>query len=311
MAIAPSQTGIDPQALFAIRDLEMRARVVVEGLRSGLHRSPMEGFSVEFTEYRQYSLGDDLRYLDWHALARTDREYIKKFEDETNLRCHILLDTSRSMLFGSLPYTKSEYARTLAATLAYFLLHQRDVVGLSLFDSRIRDYMPSKWGPGHLHQLLAKLERKPEGRRPTNLGNALEEVAKLNRKRSLILILSDFLTPPEKWGVELGHLVAMSHDVRAVQILDPAEQSLEFGKAAQWEDLETGNRLYIDPSVARLDYLEKFKSHQVAVKQSLEERGVWLQTVSTDQPLDFVLLEMIQQSGVARNMARTNPRESG
>ena len=303
----PTQTGIDPQALLAIRDLEMRARVVVEGLWSGLHRSPLEGFSVEFTEYRQYSPGDDLRYLDWRALARTDREYIKKFEDETNLRCHIVLDTSRSMQFGSLDYNKSEYARTLAATLAYFLLHQRDVVGLSLFDSEVRDYVPARWRPGHLRLVLSKLERKPEGR-ATNLGHALEEVAKLNTKRSLILIISDFLTPPSEWEVELGHLVAMRHDIRAVQILDPAEQSLDFGSAAQWEDLETGSRLYIDPQVARENYLEKFEAHQASVRQSFEERGVYLQTASTNTPLDYVLLEMIQHSGMARNMARTNTR---
>ena len=223
-------TGIDPKALIAIRDLELRARVVVEGLWSGMHRSPLEGFSVEFTEYRQYSPGDDLRYLDWKALARTDREYIKKFEDETNLRCHIILDTSKSMSFGSLDYNKAEYARTLAATLAYFLLHQRDVVGLSLFDSEIRKYVPPRWRPGHLRLLLSKLE--------TNLGHALEEVAMLSRKRSLMLIVSDFLTPPETWVTQLGHLTAMSHDVRAIQILDPAEISLDFGRAAHWEDME-------------------------------------------------------------------------
>lgn len=304
-----SNTGIDPQALLAIRDLEMRARVVVEGLWSGLHRSPLEGFSVEFTEYRQYSPGDDLRYLDWKALARTDREYIKKFEDETNLRCHIVLDTSRSMLFGSLDYNKSEYARTLAATLAYFLLHQRDVVGLSIFDSEIRDYLPARWRPGHLRLLLSKLERKPGGR-ATNLGNALEEVALLNTKRSLILIVSDFLTPTAEWDTQLGHLVAMRHDVRTIQILDPAEQSLKFGTAAQWEDLETGNKLYVDPDVARKEYLKKFSDHQAQVKQSCDERGVFFQSVTTDTPLDFVLLDMIQRGGLARNLTRTNRRRS-
>lgn len=299
------KTGIDPQTLLAIRDLELRARVVVEGLWSGLHRSPLEGFSVEFTEYRQYSPGDDLRYLDWRVLARTDREYIKKFEDETNLRCHILLDTSRSMLFGSLDYHKFDYARTLAATLAYFLLHQRDVVGLSLFDSEVREYIPARWRPGHLRLLLSKLERQPEGRE-TNLGHALEEVALINPRRSLILILSDFLTPPEKWATELGHLAAMRHDIRAIQILDPAEKSLDFGKAAQWEDMETGQRLYIDPQVARKDYMKKFADHQTAVKQSLDARGITFQSVSTDTPLDFVLLELIKRSGVVRK-ARVNP----
>ncbi|MFL3659703.1 MAG: DUF58 domain-containing protein, partial [Opitutales bacterium] len=150
-----SNTGIDPQALLAIRDLELRARVVVEGLWSGLHRSPLQGFSVEFTEYRQYTQGDDLRYLDWKLLARTDREFIKKFEDETNLRCMILLDASRSMQFGSDGVSKAEYARTLAATFAYFLLKQRDVVGLALFDSELREYLPARWRPGQFRRLLA------------------------------------------------------------------------------------------------------------------------------------------------------------
>lgn len=304
------QTAINPKALLAIRDLEMRARVVVDGLWSGLHRSPLEGFSVEFTEYRQYSPGDDLRYLDWRALARTDREYIKKFEDETNLRCHIVLDTSRSMLFGSLDYKKSDYARTLAATLAYFLIQQRDVVGLSIFDSEIREYLPARWRPGQLRHLLSKLEREPEGRE-TNLGHALEEVAKLNQKRSLILIISDFLTAPTEWEVELGHLVAMRHDVRALQILDPAELSLNFGSAAQWEDLETGKRLYIDPDVARNDYLKKFSAHQGQVKQTFDQRGVSFQTVATDTPLDYVLLDMIKNGGLAKQTTRSNQRRSG
>ena len=302
-------TGIDPKALLAIRDLELRARVVVEGLWSGMHRSPLEGFSVEFTEYRQYSPGDDLRYLDWKALARTDREYIKKFEDETNLRCHIILDTSKSMSFGSLDYNKAEYARTLAATLAYFLLHQRDVVGLSLFDSEIREYVPPRWRPGHLRLLLSKLETKPEGR-ATNLGHALEEVAMLSRKRSLILILSDFLTPPDAWSKELGHLAAMRHDVRAIQVLDPAEKSLDFGRAAHWEDMETGQRLYVDPEIAKQEYQEKLSIHQSSVKTAIEERGVAFQSVSTDTPLDYVLLDLIKRSGIARNVTRINPRRA-
>src|SRR5471030_2983149 len=137
----PPPRGIDPQALFAIRDLELRARIVVEGLWSGLHRSPFAGFSVEFTEYRQYAPGDDLRFLDWKLLARSDRHYVKKFEEETNVRCLILVDTSRSMMFGSKGWTKADYARTLAATFALFLHQQRDVVGLGLFADEMVDYI--------------------------------------------------------------------------------------------------------------------------------------------------------------------------
>ena len=299
----PSQTtGIDPQALFAIRDLELRARVVVEGLWSGLHRSPLEGFSVEFTEYRQYTQGDDLRYLDWKALARTDREYIKKFEDETNLRCMILADFSRSMQFGSSDVSKFEYARTLAATFAYFLLQQRDIVGIGLFDSELRDYLPARWRPGHFRRILGLLGKTPEGK-ATDLDAALEQTIHLNRKRSLILILSDFLSPPDDWKRALGQLVAAGHDVRAIQILDSAELDLDFGKAAQWEDLETGQRLYVDPSEARSAYKASFQAHQTQVQQALEERGVTHLIAPTNKPLDFVLIDLLKRKPLVGRVA--------
>ncbi|OUW17109.1 MAG: DUF58 domain-containing protein [Opitutales bacterium TMED158] len=298
-----ASTGIDPQALFAIRDLELRARVIVEGLWSGLHRSPLEGFSVEFTEYRQYTQGDDLRYLDWKALARTDREYIKKFEDETNLRCLLLVDSSRSMKFGSGDAPKAEYARTLAATFAYFLLQQRDIVGLGLFDSELRDYLPARWRPGHFRRILALLGKDPEGK-VTNLEATLEQAMQLNRKRSLILIISDFLSPPDEWKRALGQLVAAGHDVRAIQVLDSAEIDLDFGKAAQWEDLETGNRLYIDPAEARNAYKESFQAHQTLVQETLEDRGVTHLVAPTNKPLDFVLLDLLRRKPLEGRVAQ-------
>lgn len=300
---AISNTGIDPQALFAIRDLELRARVVVEGLWAGLHRSPLQGFSVEFTEYRQYTQGDDLRYLDWKVLARTDREFIKKFEDETNLRCVLLVDTSRSMKFGSGEVSKAEYARTLAATFSYFLLRQRDVVGLGLFDSELREYLPARWRPGQFRRLLALLGKESEGSQ-TDLGKALEQAAMLNPKRSLILVLSDFLSPPDSWKRSLGQLVAAGHDVRALQVLDSAELNLDFGKASQWEDLETGKRLYIDPSEARSAYKASFEAHQSLVQQALEERGVKHLVAPTNKPLDFVLIDLLRSQPVSGRVAR-------
>ena len=286
-------TGIDPKALFAIRDLELRARVVIEGLWSGLHRSPYEGFSVEFTEYRQYAPGDDLRYLDWKVLARSNREYIKKFEDETNLRCLIVADTSRSMSFASSEVSKMAYARTLAATFAYFLLQQRDIVGLGLYDDGIQSFVPPRWKPGHFKRMLALLEGKAEGKE-TNLAKTLEQIATLNRKRSLIIILSDFLSPVSDWEKQMAQLVAIGHDVRVVQILDPAEQSLDFGKAALWEDLETGKTLYIDPPEAAAAYKAHFSEHQSILKYALEQYGVRYQISRTDNPLDFALLELMR-----------------
>src|SRR6266498_1227434 len=159
MPAAAEERFISPKALMAIRNLELRARVVVEGFWTGLHRSPYHGFSVEFTEYRQYSPGDDPRYLDWRLLARSDRCYVKKFEDETNLRCRLRVDNSRSMGFGSVGYTKAEYGRTLAATLAWFLHQQGDATGLLTFDEAIRDYLPARHKPGHLRHLMLALEK--------------------------------------------------------------------------------------------------------------------------------------------------------
>ena len=301
----PAQ-GIDPQALFAIKDLELRARVVVEGLWSGLHRSPYAGFSVEFTEYRQYSPGDDLRYLDWKLLARSDRLYIKKFEDETNLRCLILVDTSRSMLFGSRGWSKAAYARTLAATFAYFLGQQRDVVGLALFDRKVHEYLPPRWKPGHIRHMMSLLEREPTGRE-SRLSDALDEVARLNPKRSLVLLLSDFLAPVSEWEPALARLAVARNDVRAVQVLDPAEVNLDFGQTAVWEDMETNRRVYIDPTQARAGYQTRFNAHQAELKAALEKRGITHQIAVTDQPMDFVLLELLKagQSRRADALRRT------
>ncbi len=286
--------GLDPAALFAIRDLELRARVVVEGLWSGLHRSPLEGFSVEFTEYRNYSQGDDLRYLDWKVLARTDQEFIKKFEDETNLRCMLLIDTSRSMQFASGDVSKAEYARTLAATLGYFLLQQRDVVGLGLIDRELHKFLRARWRPGQFRRLLTALAGESEGRE-TNLGHGLSQVGRLLRKRSLIIVVSDFLSPPEEWEKSLGQLIAAGHDVRAIQILDSAELDLDYGKASQWEDLETGNQLYVDPAEARSAYKASFAAHQDAIRQTLEKRGVRHLIAPTNKPLDFVLIDLLKR----------------
>ena len=158
-----SSTFVDPASLMRIGNLELRAKVVVEGFLSGLHRSPYHGFSVEFSEYRQYTPGDDPRFLDWKLYGRTDRYYVKRYEDETNLRCHLLVDLSHSMGFGTLPYNKAEYAKTAAATLAYFLSLQRDAVGLLTFSDEVQEYLPARYRPGHLHRLMLCLERSLSG----------------------------------------------------------------------------------------------------------------------------------------------------
>ncbi|MDQ8204021.1 DUF58 domain-containing protein [Pelagicoccus sp. SDUM812003] len=287
-------TSVDPEALLAIRDLELRARIVVEGIWAGLHRSPYHGFSVEFSEYRQYSPGDDLRYLDWKILARTDREYLKVFEDETNLRCLILADASKSMEFGSGSYSKFDYARTIAATLSYFLSKQRDVVGIARFDSAITDYQEPKWRPGHLKRLFALLERPAEGQ-ATDLKAALEATLRLARRRSLVILISDFLSDPHEWSSELAYLRSMGHDVRGLQVLDPAEVNLHYGKAAYWNDVETGELRYVDPDSARDDYTKRFSERQRQVGSAFASAGARLQTITTDQPLDLALVDFVRE----------------
>jgi len=299
---APTR-GLDPRALFAIRDLELRARVVVEGLWAGLQRSPYTGFSAEFTEYRQYTVGDDLRHLDWRVVARTDRHYLKQFEDETNLRCQLLVDVSRSMEFGSTGVSKSQYARTLAATLGYFLLKQRDAVGLATFADGLLDVLPARWRRGQWRHLLALLERTSPAR-DTRLDRALDHAAPLWRRRSVVVIISDFLSPVSEWDRALGRVAAAGHDVRAIQVLDPAEQTLNFGRAAVWEDIENGQTLYVDPDRARGGYLERFSAHQSAVRLALQQRGIPHIGATLDRPLDLVLNDLIRGSGAARRLRR-------
>jgi uncharacterized protein (DUF58 family) len=210
---------ISPHALMAIKNLEFRARVVVEGFWNGLHRSPYHGFSVEFTEYRQYTPGDDPRYLDWRLYARSDRYFIKKFEDETNLRCYLLVDNSRSMSYGSLAYTKAQYANTLAATLAYFLYLQGDAVGLLTFDEQIREYLPARHRSGHLRHLMLALE-KPAAGAATDLNAPLKRIVEMVNKRSLMVLISDFWRPLRFWK-NLISLTASGHEVMLFQLLDP------------------------------------------------------------------------------------------
>lgn len=284
---------IDPHALMRIKSLQLRAKVVVEGFYSGLHRSPYHGFSVEFSEYRQYSPGDDPRYLDWRLYARSDRYFIKRFEDETNLRCYLLVDLSRSMGYGSLEYTKVDYARTAAATLAYFLSKQRDAVGLVTFEERIAEYVPARYRPGHLHRLMLCLERSVAGN-STDLTAPLEQVAATVRKRGLIVLISDLLAPIERLQTNLGYLRSQGHEVVLLRVLDPAEIEFTFEKPALFVDLETGRDLYVDPAAAREQYLKNFRQHAEQVRQICRELGIDYYEAATTRPLELALFDFLR-----------------
>jgi uncharacterized protein (DUF58 family) len=288
-----SDALINPRVVMAIRNLELRARVVVEGFWSGLHRSPYHGFSVEFTEYRSYSPGDDPRYLDWRLFARSDRYYIKKFQDETNLRCHLLVDNSRSMSYGSLPYTKSQYANTLAASLAYFLSLQGDAVGLLSFDEQLRDYLPARHRPGHLRHLMLALEQ-PAGGANTNLGAPLKRIAEVVRKRGLVVLISDMLASLDSLRQNLAALSACGHEILLFQVLDPTELEFSFSQAGLFLDVETGRDIYLDPAIARRDYLRKLNAHLAVAQGICQELGASYCQVRTDRPLELALFDFLR-----------------
>jgi uncharacterized protein (DUF58 family) len=278
---------------MSIRNLELRARVVVEGFWRGIHRSPYHGFSVEFTEYRQYTPGDDPRYLDWRVFARSDRYFIKKFEDETNLRCYLLTDNSRSMGFGSNGYTKAEYGATLAATLAYFLYLQGDAVGLLTFDEEVRDYLPARHRTGHLRHVMFALE-KPASGRTTDLASPLKRILEIVRKRGLIVLISDFLAPLHQLEAPLMALTASGHEVVLFQVLDPAETNFSFDRVSQFEDMESGRMLFVDPAVARRDYLKKLEDHCAGLAAVCQRLGISYQRVSTDRSLELALFDFLR-----------------
>jgi uncharacterized protein (DUF58 family) len=297
---------IDPKTLMSIRNLELRARMVVEGFWAGLHRSPYHGFSVEFTEYRPYTPGDDPRYLDWRVLARSDRYYLKRFEDETNLRCHVILDQSRSMTYGSVDYTKAEYAATLAATFAFFLHLQGDAVGLLTFDDQVRDYLPPRHRLTHLRQLMISLE-KPASARATDLVAPLQRAVEMMRKRGLMVVISDFLAPIEALETALIRLAACGHELAVFHVLDPAEVAFEFKEPTLFEDAENGRRLMIDPVSARSDYHRRLEEHCATIRNILRRVDGSYARLTTDRPLELALFDFLG----ARSRRRAVKRASG
>ena len=314
-AVIQNPTGskgslVSAAALMGIRNLELRARAVVEGFRSGLHRSPYHGFSVEFTEYRQYTPGDDLRHLDWRVFARSDRYFLKKFEDETNLRCLLVTDQSRSMDYGSTGYTKAQYAATLAATLAYFLHLQGDAIGLLSFDDRVRDYLPARHRPGQLRHLMLALE-KPAGGTATDLSLPLQRLVEIVRKRGLVVLISDFLAPLDRLERGIASLTASGHEVLVFQVLDPTEPGFRFDQPAVFEDAESARMLFIDPATAGAEYRRRFEGHAEGLQATCRRLGTGFHRVLTDQPLEQALFLFLQERQRRRRPLRRRTSAGG
>lgn len=284
------QKYLDPQTLASLEGLELRARLIVEGYVSGVHRSPYHGFSIEFAEHREYVPGDDLRYVDWKVFGKTDKVYLKQYEEETNLVSYLLLDTSESMRYQSeqAALSKLQYAQCAAGALSYLILQQQDSVGLATFDKEIRALVRASSNPSHLKQLLHVMEESsPE--RKTSIGPIFHDLAERLKKRGIVLVFSDLFDDVQTMLAGLKHFRHRRHEVVLFHVLDPAELDFPFQQVTLFKGLEHYGNLLTDPRSLRKAYLEEFGRYQHELKQGCRAQRIDYILMRTDQPLDVVL----------------------
>ncbi len=288
---------LDPAALSRLSGLDIIARLVVEGFIAGLHRSPYHGFSVEFAEHRQYMPGDPVKDVDWRVYAKSGRLYIKEYEEETNLKCYILLDCSRSMAFSSGEnISKLEYGCYLSAALAQLMLRQRDAVGLVTFDVGIRSFIPPKSVKSHLHLILRELDGlTPSGR--TRTPQVLHELAERIKKRGLVIFISDLEPWDDPGSVITGlkHFRHRKHEVIVFHILDPREIDLSFGEASRFIDLESGEVVAAEPWHIAGDYRNLMSQLMEKYRRSCRESFIDYVTIPTSKPFDTALFEYLSK----------------
>jgi len=296
--MAPRETKLTeflrPDVVSRLANMELRARLIVEGFIAGLHRSPYHGFSVEFAEYRQYNAGEATRNVDWKIYAKTDRYYVKVFEDETNLRATLLLDRSASMDYGSGEVSKLRYAKLLGAALAYLMITQRDAVGLVVFDDRIRAFLPHRSVRKHLLYLLGELEGVEPGEK-TSISNALHEMAERVKRRGLIILFSDLLDNPLEVMEGLKHFRHRGHEVVVFHILDATELTLDFPGEIQFVDKETGERLRTRPWFLGGEYRKNVKGWISGLERECKENAIDYNLVTTETPFDQALVSYLNK----------------
>ncbi len=281
-----------PDILSKINNLELRAKLVVEGFITGLHRSPFHGFSVEFSQHRPYNTGDSLRFIDWKVFGRTDRFYIKQYEEETNLKSYILLDCSKSMTYSNAGITKLQYGKQLAAALIYLMLLQRDAVGLIVFDSQIKKLIPARSTSPYLQVLLSELDNAEPGS-DTDIGTILHIMAERIKRKGLMILISDLFDHPEKIISGLRHFRHNKHEVLVFQLLDPHERHLDFKGDIQFEDLETGEKITTQPLYIKHDYQRKIEEFINHLKSQCRNNQIDYQLIETNYTLDLALMEYL------------------
>ena len=282
------QKYLDPATLAKIEGLDLKARLVVEGYIAGMHKSPYQGISVEFAEHREYAPGDDIKHVDWKVWSRTDKLYLKQYEEETNLITYLLLDTSESMRYRSNGVSKFDYARYIAAALSYLVLQQQDSVGLATFDHEVRNYLRPSSHPSHLKQLLHLMDETPAAEK-TNVATIFHDLAERFKKRGLIIILSDLFDEVPSLLSGLKHFRHRRHEVIIFQVLDPAELDFPFQDTTLLKGMESLPQVLSEPRALRKAYQEEFESFLTEVRRGCRGQNIDHVMLRTDQRLDVAL----------------------
>lgn len=294
MTTVDKRKYLKPEVVAKLNNMSLRARLVVEGYIIGLHKSPYHGFSVEFAEHRAYGPGDEIRHIDWKLYGKTDRYYIKEFEEETNLRSYLLLDTSRSMTYASTKVTKLDYGSFLAAALTYLMLAQQDGVSITLFDDGIKGFVPPRSTPAHLNTILGQLENLTVGK-DTKIAPALHHLAEKVKKRGLIILISDLLDEPDEVLTGLKHFRHKKHEVIVFHIIDRQERDFDFSVRTRFRDLETGEEITTEPWQIQSAYQEVLQRFQDFYKTQCRKRNIDYVPLQTDQNLDLALTSYLMK----------------
>lgn len=279
---------LDPAVVGKLQNMELKARLIVEGYIAGLHRSPYHGFSVEFAEYRPYMQGDSIKSIDWKVYGKTDRTYVKVFEEETNLIANVLLDKSGSMGFPEGGTTKLEYGSMLAASLTYLMIRQQDAVGLCLFDDRVQRLIPHRSVRKQLFQILQTLDQTTPGAK-TSISPALHEMAERMSRRGLVVLISDLMDDPDRVLMGLKHFRHRQHEVIVFHVLDPREMDVDYREAVEFEDMETGERLRVEPQFLREQFKRDVRAWVDKLERACRNHQIDYHLLRTDTPFDVAL----------------------
>lgn len=285
---------LEPEMVARLSNMSLRARLVVEGYIIGQHKSPFHGFSVEFAEHRAYGPGDEIRHVDWKLYGKTDRYFVKQYEEETNLRAYILLDTSRSMEYTSSKISKLDYGNYLSAALAYLMINKQDGVGLTLFDNQIQKFIPPRSKPSHINTILTHLDTIGSGK-DTNVGIVLHEMAERIKKRGLVILISDLFDETENIIKGLKHFRHNKQEIIVFHIMDRKELDFNFTNRTKFKDMETDEHITTEPWKIRKIYQQSIRSYQDELRLRCREQKIDYVPLFTDQNLDLALNEFLKK----------------